>query len=100
MRITGQTGQNGQIEQKLADNVGEIGKTREAAPAVLGSNAAAAPEALESSVLQGAKASLAAMPEIDQAKVDALREALARGEISFDANRLAKLIQRFHGGRG
>lgn len=101
MRITGQTGQNGQSIEKAADQgVGEIGKTREGAPAVLGSNSAAAPEALESSVLQAAKASLAEMPEIDQAKVDALREALARGEISFDADRLAKLIQRFHGGRG
>lgn len=101
MRITGQNGQNGPVEQKSADQVGEVGKTREAAPAVLGGNAAAAPEAaLESAVLQGAKASLAAMPEIDQAKVEALREALARGEISFDADRLAKLIQRFHGGRG
>lgn len=101
MRITGQAGRTGPIEQKDADRLGEVGKTREAQPAVLGGNAAAAPEAaLESSVLQGAKAALAEMPEIDEAKVQALREALARGEINFDAQRLAKLIQRFHGGRG
>lgn len=65
---------------------------------------AAAPSAvaaaLESNVMKPAQEALAAMPDIDQAKVAALREALARGEISFDAGRLASLIQRFHGGRG
>ncbi len=99
MRVTGQNSGQG-IEKPAENGVGEIGKTREAAPAVLGASAPAAPEALASSVLAGAKAELAAMPEIDQAKVDALRAALERGEISFDADRLANLIQRFHGGRG
>lgn len=100
MRVTGQ-GQSGQGIEKPADKaVDELGKAREAAPAVLGTAATAAPEALASSVLAGAKADLAALPEIDQAKVDALREALARGEIGFDAKRLATLIQRFHGSRG
>lgn len=95
MRITGH---NGQSVEKAADKieVGASGKLREAAAAVLGS----AEAALESSTLEPAKAALAAMPEIDQAKVQSLREALARGEISFDAGRLAQLIQRFHGGRG
>lgn len=98
MRVTGQN--NGQGIEKPADSaVGEIGKAREAAPAVLGSAAPVASEALASSVLAGAKAELAALPEIDGAKVQALRDALARGEISFDAERLATLIQRFHGGR-
>ncbi|MCX2861696.1 flagellar biosynthesis anti-sigma factor FlgM [Paucibacter sp. PLA-PC-4] len=95
MRVTGQ---NGQAVDKLAEK-SDIGKIREAAPAVLGA-ATAIDAALESSTLQPAKAVLAEMPEIDQAKVDMLREALARGEITFDAGRLAKLIQRFHGGRG
>ena len=96
MKIVGQNGQA--VEKSLAktDELA-IAKTASAAPAVLGTDAAAA---LESSVLQPAKTALDAMPEIDQAKVAALREALARGEISFDANRLAQLIQRFHGGRG
>jgi negative regulator of flagellin synthesis FlgM len=39
------------------------------------------------------------MPDVDQTKVAALRDALSKGEIRFDANRLAQLIQRFHGGR-
>jgi negative regulator of flagellin synthesis FlgM len=60
--------------------------------------AAAAP-ALASSVLQPARAALQALPEIDVAKVQSLRDALARGEIRFDPERVARLIQRFHGGR-
>jgi negative regulator of flagellin synthesis FlgM len=55
--------------------------------------------ALASDALKPAQADLAAMPEVDEVKVAALRNALANGEIKFDANRLAQLIQRFHGGR-
>lgn len=55
--------------------------------------------ALETDLLKPAQADLAAMPDVDQTKVAALRDALAKGEIRFDANRLAQLIQRFHGGR-
>lgn len=62
--------------------------------------APAAGAALQSSVLQPALAAMRDMPEIDQAKVAALREALARGEVPFDPDKLAGLIERFHGGRG
>lgn len=55
--------------------------------------------ALETDLLKPAQAELAAMADVDQTKVAALRDALAKGEIRFDANRLAQLIQRFHGGR-
>lgn len=65
----------------------------DAAPAPAGG---AAP-ALQSAVLQPALAALRAMPEIDQAKVAALRDALAKGELPFDPAKLAGLIQRFHG---
>ncbi|MFZ6647536.1 flagellar biosynthesis anti-sigma factor FlgM [Undibacterium sp. TJN25] len=53
--------------------------------------------ALQSSVLQPALAAMRDMPEIDQAKVAALRDALAKGEITFNPAKLAGLIQRFHG---
>jgi len=43
---------------------------------------------------------LANMPEIDLAKVAAVRDALAKGEITFDAGKLAGLIARYHGGQG
>ena len=71
-----------------------------------GSEAVAAPAALdrasaaESALLKPAQAALAEMSDIDAAKVAELRDALARGEIKFDAGRLAALIQRYHGGRG
>ena len=54
---------------------------------------------LQSATLTPAKAALSEMPEIDQAKVEAVRDALAKGEIQFDAKKLAGLIERYHGGR-
>jgi negative regulator of flagellin synthesis FlgM len=59
-----------------------------------------APETLESSVLQPAQAALKALPDFDAARVAELRDALTRGELPFDAGRLAGLIQRFHGSKG
>lgn len=55
--------------------------------------------ALQSAVLQPATEALAAMPDFDAARVAELRDALARGELPFDAGRLAGLIQKFHSGR-
>ncbi|MBB3194120.1 flagellar biosynthesis anti-sigma factor FlgM [Roseateles terrae] len=68
-------------------------------PAASASSPALQAAALESDALKPAQADLAAMPDVDEVKVAALRNALANGEIKFDANRLAQLIQRFHGGR-
>lgn len=99
MKITGPLGQTlGKAAGEL--RVGEAAKAQAGtagAPAVPGGHAAAG-AGLESALLQPAKAALDALPEVDAAAVDALRQALARGEIAFDANRLARLIQRFHGG--
>jgi negative regulator of flagellin synthesis FlgM len=63
--------------------------------------ASASPAAaeLQSAVLQPAVAALRDMPDIDHAKVAALRAALAKGELPFNASKLAGLIERFHGGR-
>jgi negative regulator of flagellin synthesis FlgM len=68
-----------------------------AAPAVV---PPAANEALESSVLQPAQSALKTLPDFDAAKVAELRDALQKGELPFDAGRLAGLIQRFHGSQG
>jgi negative regulator of flagellin synthesis FlgM len=68
-----------------------------AAPAVA---PAIANEALESAVLQPAKSALKDLPDFDAAKVAELRDALQKGELPFDAGRLAGLIQRFHGSKG
>ncbi len=56
---------------------------------------AAAP--LQSAVMKPALQALKEMPEIDQERVDMLRDALAKGELPFDPAKLAGLIQRFHG---
>jgi negative regulator of flagellin synthesis FlgM len=61
--------------------------------------AAAASAPLQAETLQPAKDAMAAMPEIDHARVAELRDLLAKGELPFDASRLAGLIQRFHGGK-
>lgn len=61
---------------------------------------AIANDALESSVLQPAQSALKALPDFDTEKVAELRDALAKGELPFDAGRLAGLIQRFHGSQG
>lgn len=70
-----------------------------AAPLAAGAAAGAPSAALQSEVLQPAMAALAAMPEVDSERVAELRDLLARGELPFDAGRLAGLIQRFHGGK-
>ena len=68
-----------------------------AAPATAPVSAPAGTDALESAVLQPAQKALGALPDFDAARVAELRDALAKGELPFDAGRLAGLIQRFHG---
>lgn len=91
MKITGNTGTPAPAVAAPAP-AARVEKAGQAAPAAGGE--------LQSAVLQPALAALKAMPEIDHAKVAALREALARGEIPFDAAKLAGLIERHHGSRG
>lgn len=50
--------------------------------------------------LQAAHVQLAAMPEVDAVRVAQIKAALARGEIAFDAQKIAGLVVRHHGGRG
>ncbi|QBE65640.1 flagellar biosynthesis anti-sigma factor FlgM [Pseudoduganella lutea] len=61
--------------------------------------APAASSALQSSVLQPAMQAMKEMPDFDHAKVAMLRDALAKGELPFNASKLAGVIQRFHGGQ-
>ncbi|HLS81611.1 MAG TPA: flagellar biosynthesis anti-sigma factor FlgM [Steroidobacter sp.] len=53
-------------------------------------------EALQSAVLRPAQAAMDALPEVDEVRVAELRDALARGELPFDAAKLAALIQSHH----
>ena len=54
---------------------------------------------LQSAVLLPALQALRELPDIDQAKVESIREALERNEIPFNSAKLAALIERYHGGR-
>jgi len=69
-----------------------------AAPAAAPASAPTGTDALESAVLQPAQKAMKDLPDFDAARVAELRDALAKGELPFDAGRLAGLIQRFHGG--
>lgn len=60
--------------------------------------ASTATEEMKSAVMQPALEAMREMPDIDHAKVAELRDALARGELPFNAAKLAGLIERFHGG--
>jgi len=96
MRIAG----TGTSHAPAVERTSETAATESTASvAAATTGATAAPARRQSDVLQPALAALRAMPEIDHAKVAELREALARGEVRFDAARLAGLIQRFHGSR-
>lgn len=88
MKITGSTGAT-----VSTVSIGTQGVTVQAPAAP----AAAAP-ALQSEVLQPAAQALRGLPDFDAARVAELRDALAKGELPFDAGRLAGLIERFHGG--
>ncbi|HWJ94954.1 MAG TPA: flagellar biosynthesis anti-sigma factor FlgM [Telluria sp.] len=70
-----------------------------AAPAAAAPAAAPAPAPLQSDTLAPAVEALRALPDFDHARVAELRDALARGELPFDASRLAGLIERFHGAK-
>jgi len=88
MRIQTST-QDGMAVQRVADSAPADGPD---AP-----TAAPSPAPLQSSVMQPALQAMRDMPEIDQEKIDMLRDALAKGELPFDPAKLAGLVQRFHG---
>ncbi len=93
MRISGNPG----AESTAAARAADAPRTESAsagAPSV-----ATTPAALASGVMQPAMEALRGMSDVDSARVAEIREALARGEIRFDAGKLASLITRYHGGR-
>jgi len=95
MKITGVSTPSIQITPQAG---GAAAATPVAVSASASASASAAP--LESAVLQPAQSALRALPDFDAGRVAELRDALSKGELPFDAGRLAGLIQRFHGGQG
>ncbi|KQV61711.1 MULTISPECIES: flagellar biosynthesis anti-sigma factor FlgM [unclassified Duganella] len=88
MRISGST--PGAPVQSVADSAPAAAAHASAAPA--------AQRELESAVLQPAMKAMQEMGDIDHERVAQLRDALAKGELPFDAGKLAGLIQKFHRG--
>ena len=66
------------------------------AASVLGSDVQVGAQAAR---VQAAQGQLAAMPDVDAARVAEIKAALTRGEISFDPQKIAGLVMRHHGGR-
>ncbi|GAA5645319.1 MULTISPECIES: flagellar biosynthesis anti-sigma factor FlgM [Vibrio] len=48
--------------------------------------------------LDKAQSELAALPDVDMAKVEQVRNALVRGELSLDTHALSQAVMRFHTG--
>lgn len=82
------------LRPELRDNA--IQSDRSQAPAASG-KASVAPLPAAQPLSQAAGV-LQAQPEVDLDKVAAVRAALARGEISFDAHKLAATIAAYHRG--
>jgi negative regulator of flagellin synthesis FlgM len=101
MKITGSNPMNpaAGASAPAAIEAAEPAESADRAPASAAGSPAMRAAELESAVLKPAQAALAEMPDVDPVKVAALRDALAKGEIKFDATRLSQLIQRYHGGR-
>lgn len=96
MRIT----PNGLPDLSSSAPVQETSRVEAPSPPAARPAAPPSAEPLQSAALTPALEALGELPEIDQAKVAAARDALAKGEIQFDAGKLAGLIARYHGGRG
>ncbi|XAH22439.1 flagellar biosynthesis anti-sigma factor FlgM [Xylophilus sp. GW821-FHT01B05] len=75
--------------------VADVG-TSAAAAAASPATAVESPDS-QSAVLKPALAAMDALPAVNQARVAEIRDALMRGDLPFDAGRLASLVQRYHG---
>ncbi|KZE31749.1 FlgM family anti-sigma-28 factor [Crenobacter luteus] len=82
---------------ELRDVAAPEARQRVATPAAAPQRAAA--ETGAAAEVAAAAAGLAALPEVDAARVAEIKAALGRGEIGFDAQKLAALIDAYHGGR-
>ncbi|CAM3557511.1 flagellar biosynthesis anti-sigma factor FlgM [Paracidovorax anthurii] len=68
-----------------------------AAPTPASAPASAPGAESQTAILQPARAALSELPAVDQTRVAEIRDALARGELPFDPERLAALVVRYHG---
>lgn len=76
--------------------ISQVDRVGSASSSEPGISASASRVELEYKVLEPALKALREMPDVDAARVAQLRDALARGELPFNATRLAALIERYH----
>lgn len=86
------------VAASTAATAGEGAQVSIAQQAPAGARVAQAHVGPQMALVQAARAEVAAMPEVDAARVAEIKAALERGEISFDPRKLAGLIVRHHGG--
>lgn len=53
---------------------------------------------VDSQVVAKAQDTLAQLPDVDMAKVESVKQALARGELELDISALSSALMRFHTG--
>lgn len=82
--------------EKTVTGAAESARVSTPSAATTAASADNVPQALQSAQLQPALQAIDALPDVDQAKVQAVREALAKGEMPFDAAKLAALIESYH----
>jgi len=82
--------------EKTVTGPAEVARARAPGAAASAASAGRGQQALQSALLQPALQALEALPEVDEAKVQSVRAALARGEMPFDAAKLAALIESYH----
>lgn len=83
-------------DRAAAKAVGAVARSETPATPARAASSGAGESALQSVVLRPAIEALEQLPEIDEVRVAVLRDALARGELPFDAGKLAALIQSYH----
>ncbi|ETZ12560.1 LfgM, partial [Vibrio parahaemolyticus M0605] len=77
-----------QISNKQAKSLETMEQTKVSEPAFQANTAA----------IDRAQAEMKSLPDVDMEKVEQVRNALARGELSLDTKALSKAIMQFHTG--
>ena len=90
------TGAPGKVVTVRTDSTQESARVAASAAAVVAPDVHVGAQTVR---VQAAQAQLAAMPDVDAARVAEIKAALARGEITFDPKKLAQLVVRHHGGK-
>ena len=76
------------LQQATKKPVGNVAQSKKSEPAFQANTAG----------IDRAQAAMKSLPDIDMAKVEQVRNALARGELNLDTKALSKAVMQFHTG--